>query len=88
MSSGTSTLCKKLDPEVTNISPHGIWILSNNYEYFISFKEFPFFEHASIKAIANIETDREGNFHWPDLDVDIELASIDNQENYPLIFNN
>ena len=34
-----------------------------------------------------IETDVEGNFHWPDLDVDIELDSLDNLEAYPLVFN-
>lgn len=87
MSFGTSTLAKVFVTEVTNISPYGIWVLSNDREYFIDFKTFPFFDGASIKAIANIETDVEGNFHWPDLDVDIELDSLDNLEAYPLVFN-
>ena len=50
MQTGTSTLVAT-KTEVTNISPFGIWILTNDKEYFISCKDYPVFEKASIKQI-------------------------------------
>ena len=34
--------------EVTNISPHGFWLLLGERELFISFDEFPWFRDASV----------------------------------------
>lgn len=87
MTTGTSTLAAvKTKTEVTNISPYGIWILTNNKEYFISYKDYPVFETASIKQIANVTTDCSGNLHWDELDADIELESLENPEDYPLVY--
>ena len=61
--------------EVTNISPFGIWILTNDKEYFISYKDYPVFENASIKQIAAVTTDFSGNLHWEELDADAVLAA-------------
>ncbi|MEI7997995.1 MAG: hypothetical protein WCH62_00600 [Candidatus Omnitrophota bacterium] len=30
------------NPEVTQISPNGIWLLFNDNEYFLSYEDFPF----------------------------------------------
>ena len=87
MTTGTSTLAAvKTKTEVTNISPYGIWILTNNIEYVISYKYYPVFETASIKQIADVTTDFSGNLHWDELDADIELESLENPENYPLMY--
>ena len=87
MTTGTSTLAAvKTKTEVTNISPYGIWILTNNKEYFISYKDYPVFETVSIKQIADVTTDFSGNLHWDELDADIELESLENPENYPLMY--
>lgn len=40
MQTGTSTLVAT-KTDVTNISPFGIWILTNDKEYFISYKDYP-----------------------------------------------
>lgn len=85
MQNGRSILGKN-KAEVTNISPFGIWILVNGEEFFMGYKEYPFFENAPIKAIAILEMDRNGNLHWPELDVDIETDSLRNPEEYPLIY--
>ena len=84
---GTNTL-KKVDDstEVTNISPFGFWILTGDKEYFVAYKEYPVFENASIKDIVNVECDFSGNLHWPALDADIELDSLENPEAYPLTY--
>ncbi len=85
MQTGTSTLVAT-KTEVTNISPFGIWILINDKEYFISYKDYPIFETASIKQIIGVSIDFSGNLHWEELDADIELESLENPENYPLIY--
>lgn len=87
MSFGTSTLQRtKNIVEVTNISPFGLWILLNENEYFISNDDYPAFQSATIRQIANVEVDFSKNLHWQDLDVDIEYESLENPEKYPLIF--
>ncbi|MBP5443732.1 MAG: DUF2442 domain-containing protein [Treponema sp.] len=87
MQSGTNTLVETVaKTEVTNISPFGIWILSNDKEYFISYKDFPVFITASIKQIANVTTDFSGNLHWEELDADIELDCLEHPERYPLLY--
>lgn len=87
MTAGTNTLVQtKIITEVTNISPNGIWILTNGKEYFISYNDYPVFETASIKQIAAVTTDCSGNLHWEEIDVDIELESLEHPENYPLMF--
>lgn len=88
---GTPTL-EKTDiynfAEVTNISPFGFWILTNGQEFFVDYKDYPVFENASILDIASVETDIQGNLHWQNLDADIELAALQNPEDFPLVDNN
>ncbi|MBO7485571.1 MAG: DUF2442 domain-containing protein [Spirochaetaceae bacterium] len=87
MQAGTNTsVVNKSITEVTNISPNGIWILTNDMEYFISYRDYPVFETASIRQIANITTDFSGNLHWEELDADIEIAALEKPEDYPLIY--
>ena len=85
MQNGTAIL-KTDNAEVTNISQFGIWILVKGVELFISYKEYPFFDGASIRDIADVEEDSMGNLHWPKLDIDLETDSLKNPEKYPLIY--
>ena len=75
MQTGTSTLVAT-KTEVTNISPFRIWILTNDKEYFINYKDYPVFETATVKQIADVTTDFAGNLHWEELDADIEYYSV------------
>ncbi|MBR5966244.1 MAG: DUF2442 domain-containing protein [Treponema sp.] len=87
MTLGTNTLRKcEQGAEVTNISPFGFWLLANEKEYFVNYKDYPVFENAAIKQIAEVESDAEGNLHWPSLDADIELEALENPEAYPLTY--
>jgi hypothetical protein len=72
--------------EVTNISVHGFWILVNDAEYFLPFKVFPWFKTATIDEIINVQIFNNEHLHWEKLDVDLELTSIKNPENYPLLY--
>jgi len=70
--------------EVTNISAHGIWLLADGRELFLPYDEFPWFKEAPVGKILNIEQPAPGHFHWPDLDVDLGIESIDHPERFPL----
>jgi len=74
-----------LEVEITNISKHGFWLLLENRELFLPFDLFPWFKNASVQAILRVERPRAGHLHWPDLDVDLEVESIEHPERYPLV---
>ncbi len=75
----TSTL------EVTNVSQHGFWLFVDDSEYFLPFDQNPWFKDAPISAVFNVERPSPQHFHWPDLDVDLELDAIRYPERFPLI---
>jgi len=70
--------------EVTNISAHGIWLLTDDKELFMSYEEFPWFKNATIAQVTNVEEPRKGHFYWPDLDVALTVDIIEHPEKYPL----
>ncbi len=70
--------------EVTHVSSHGVWLLADGQELFLSFDDFPWFKDAPIGKIMNVKQSVSGQFHWPDLDIDVEIKSIEHPENYPL----
>jgi hypothetical protein len=69
-----------------NISRHGIWLLVKNKEYFLPYIDFPWFKDVKINAIFEVKLLHSHHLYWPQLDVDIELASLENLTQYPLIF--
>jgi hypothetical protein len=70
--------------EVTNISAHGLWLLTGGKELFLPYSEFPWFKNANIAAIVKLEESHPGHFYWPDLDVDLTEDMIEHPEKYPL----
>jgi hypothetical protein len=70
---------------VTNISRHGLWILLDEQELFLSFEEFPWFADAPVKAILEVERPHPHHLHWPQLDVDLAVESIEHPDLYPLV---
>ena len=70
--------------EVTNISAHGVWLLAHGKELFMPYDDFPWFKDQPIKSISHVEEPSRGHFYWPDLDVDLTAAIIENPGRYPL----
>ncbi|MBU0463720.1 MAG: DUF2442 domain-containing protein [Proteobacteria bacterium] len=70
--------------EITNISSHGIWLITGDRELFISYDEFPWFKDVPIGKILNVEEPTPGHFYWPELDVDLGIESIEHPEGFPL----
>ena len=71
--------------EVTNVSAHGFWILVNDRELFVPFTSFPWFREAPIAKLLHVEMPGADHLYWPDLDVDLSIASIEDPERFPLI---
>ena len=71
--------------EVTQVSKHGIWLLLQEKEHFLSFEDFPWFKDASVSALQNVNLLNSNHLHWPDLDVDLAVESIEHPELFPLI---
>ena len=70
--------------EVTNISRHGFWLLLDERELFLPFEEYPWFKRAPVEAILPLDRPQPNHLHWPDLDVDLSVDSIEHPERYPL----
>ena len=70
--------------EVTHISPHGIWLLTREKELFLPYDEFPWFKEASVAQILAVEELAPGHFYWPELDIDLDIESIEHPERFPL----
>jgi hypothetical protein len=68
-----------------NISKFGLWLFINNVEYFLSYKDYPWFQDAKISDIYNIKFLHNYHLHWPNLDIDLDLDSLENLDKYPLI---
>jgi hypothetical protein len=71
--------------EVTNISPHGFWLLIGERERFVSFQEFPWFREATIAGVTHVELPSAHHLYWPGLDIDLAVESLDHPERYPLV---
>lgn len=71
--------------EVTQISEHGIWLLIQGKEHFLSFENFPWFKNAPISAIQNVELLNEHHLYWAGLDIDLAIESLEQPEKYPLV---
>lgn len=70
--------------EVSNISPNGVWLLVEDCEYCLSYKDFPWFKKASIQQVQNVRLLNGHHLYWKDLDVDLEVDSLKNLSAYPL----
>jgi len=72
--------------EIVNISGFGIWLYTDGKEYFLPYEEYPWFRDAKIKEIQNVQLIHGSHLHWSDLDIDLEIDSLENPEKYPLIY--
>lgn len=77
--------CISKRPEITNISPFGIWMLYNEREYYLNFKHFPWFENASIKEIYNFDFLHGHHLYWESLDIDLSIEQLIDPEKWPQI---
>ncbi len=71
--------------EVTNVSRLGLWVLLADKEYFLPYQDFPWFRDARLSEILEVELLHGFHLHWPKLDVDLDLASLESPREFPLV---
>jgi ethanolamine utilization protein EutA (predicted chaperonin) len=69
---------------VSNISYLGFWIIVNNKEYFVPFKDYPVFKKSSLDHIFKVKMISPQQLRWKDLDVDIEIDALERPTLFPL----
>jgi len=69
---------------VENITPFGIWIFVKEKEYFLSYKDYPYFKDQTLSSIQNVQLLHGYHLYWPELDVDLEIDNLKNPQKYPL----
>lgn len=81
-SKATGTVISEV--EVLNVSPRGFWLWVADREHFLGFEDFPWFRSATIDQICSVTKVSEDHLYWPELDIDLDLASIEHPEQFPL----
>jgi len=71
--------------ELTNVSPHGIWVLLDDEELHLSFADFPWLKRATIEQLADLLRPSANHLYWPQLDVDVSCESIRDPKAFPLV---
>ncbi len=71
--------------EVSKLGRDGFCLLVDERELFVPFKLFPWFADATIRQIAAVERPSPHHLRWPELDIDLALASITHPERFPLV---
>lgn len=82
---GIGTLETLPEIQVQGVSPLGFWILIKEKEYFLDFETYPWFKDAKVGQIFNVQLLHENHLFWNELDIDLEVDSLDAPEKYPLI---
>ena len=71
--------------EATETSSRGFRLRLDGRELFVPYAEFPWFRDVPAASLRNIERPQAEHLFWPDLDVDLSLASIEDPARYPLM---
>lgn len=77
---------KNISEVAIHTSSFGIWLIVHDTEYFLSYKDYPWFREAKISDIDDVELLHGVHLHWRALDVDLDLDALDNPEKYPLSY--
>jgi hypothetical protein len=75
---------KDISVSVENITPFGLWLYVQEKEYFLSYKEYPYFKDQTLRSIQNVQLLHGVHLYWPELDVDLEIDNLENPQKYPL----
>ncbi|MEK6742674.1 MAG: DUF2442 domain-containing protein [Nitrospirota bacterium] len=76
---------KNISASVENITPFGIWLLVKNKEYFLPYRDYPYFQDRPLYAIQKVQLLHEYHLYWPELDIDLEVDVLEHPEHYPLV---
>ena len=70
---------------VLMINAQGIMLSVQGNDYFLSYNRIPWMQDAPIRSVLNVQMSGPEAIEWPDLDVDLEIESLQHPERYPLV---
>jgi hypothetical protein len=74
-----------VEAQVLGLTPHALWLLVGNREFMLDFRNFPWFARASIEEVSDMKLMHGKHLHWPTLDVDLHVDSLEFPERFPLV---
>ena len=72
--------------EVTAIGSEGFWLLVDDREYYVPFADYPAFKRATVEQVFSFQRMSLDQFHWPALDIDLDLDALAHPDRYPLVW--
>lgn len=69
---------------VTAITETGFTVAVEGRELFVSFDHFPWFRHARVSDLLQVELAGPDHLRWPTIDADVHVRSIEHPEEFPL----
>ena len=76
---------KNTSVSVLMINAQGIMLSVLGNDYFISYNRIPWMQDAPVRSVLNVQMSGTRAIEWPDLDVDLEIESLQHPERYPLV---
>jgi hypothetical protein len=73
------------EAQVLGLTPYALWLLVRNREFMLDFRNFPWFARASIEDVSDVKLVHGKHLHWPRLDVDLHIDSLEFPERFPLV---
>jgi hypothetical protein len=70
---------------VTAITETGFTVAVEGRELFVSFDHFPWFRHARVSDLLQVELAGPDHLRWPTIDADVHVRSIEHPEEFPLV---
>ena len=71
--------------DVGEVRADGMTIRVDGRDLTISFAKFPWFLDVAPSELRDVERPSPDHLHWPALDVDLSIDSIEHPERYPLV---
>ena len=70
---------------VLMINAQGIMLSVLGNDYFVSYNRRPWMQDAPVRSVLNVQMSGNRAIEWPDLDVDLEIESLQHPERYPFV---
>lgn len=71
--------------KIHSITSDGIFLSVIGKDYFLSFNRVPWFKNATLSDIMNVSMYGHMAIKWNNLDVELEIDSLNHPEKYPLV---
>ncbi len=68
--------------EVTHVYAHALWLMRGEEELMLPFEKFPWFKHATIDQLSQVEWLTPNHLYWPQFDVGLSVESIEPRSSF------